>query len=219
MTPNAPPSTFPAADLTALMRSSLTRERSCCGSLGKSPLSCRESSALLRYRSTVLAIPGTALMRAANCSTTSGTRKSAANTTSPTNSRNERRIASPRGMSRESQRTGKESAKPPTTVVSTVGTCQITNPNKASTARIRAVRVRFEIRIGVGWAVTSGSAITSGLDPDCPRPRSWPASRFTSHSPCPAPGVRPPRPVGVHGRLSALLDPDPDARDQPTLSS
>src|SRR5918997_5815443 len=214
MTPNAPPSTLPAADLTAPTRSSLTLEMSCCGSLGKSPLACKESSASLRYRSTVLAIPGMALTRAANCSTKSGTRKSAASTKMPTTSRNETRIASPRGMSSESQRTGKESArastKPPTTVVSTVGTCQITSPSKASTARIRAVRVRLEIRIGVGWAVTSGSAVASRSDPGRPRPRSRPTSRFTNHSPCPGP-----RPLG---RLSVLLDPGADAGGQPDLS-
>lgn len=56
-------------------------------------------------------------------------------------------------MSRESQRTGKESAsasaKPPTTVVSTLGTYQTASPSKTAAARTRAVRVRLEIGIGV----------------------------------------------------------------------
>ena len=194
-TPKAPPSTFPAMDFTALTRSSLTLEMNCCWSLGKRFLSCKESSTLLTYRSMVLAIPGTALTRAANCSAMSGTRKRIASATIPTRSRNERRIARPRGMSRESQRTGNDSAsaKPPMTVVSTLGTRQTTNPSTTSTARIRTVRVRLEIRIGVASAVTSGSDFTPASAPDCQRPRTQSTSRFANFFPCQVPGVRSPR--------------------------
>lgn len=96
-------------------------------------------------------------------------------------------------------------------MVSTLGTYQITKPSTMTTARIRAVRVRFEIQIGVGWAGTSGSAL------DCPLLWSSPTSRFPSHSP--RPNVRPPRSAEVRARLPALLDPDSDARDSPTPSS
>src|SRR5829696_3668768 len=106
-------------------------------------------------------------------------------------------------MSRESQRTGKESAsasaKPPTTVESTLGTYQTTTPSTTSPARIRVVRVRLEIGIGVGSAVTSGSDDASRSPPGRLRPRTQPARRFnirfTSHSPYQAPGARPSRPT------------------------
>lgn len=215
MTFRAPPSTLPAIARAAFVRSSLILDAISFGSLGRSPLFWKKFSASLRYRSAVFAMPGNESAREESCCPTSGARKSATSTTSQTKSRNESRIDSPRGMNQESQRTGKESArasaKPPTTVVSTLGTYQITKPSTTSTARIRAVRVRFEIQIGVGWAVTSGSAL------DCPLLWSSPTSRFTSHSP--RPNVRPPRSAEVRARLPALLDPDSDARDSPTPSS
>ena len=91
----------------------------------------------------------------------------------PATIRNVSDVASPLGMTRESQRTGEEStrasSKPPTRVESTLGTYQATRPARTSVARIKAVRVRLEIQIGVGSAVTSGSGAAPDSPPECPR--------------------------------------------------
>jgi hypothetical protein len=72
--PKAPLSKLPATDCAALTRSSRTLEKIWSGFVGRRPLFCKRFSASCRYCSTVLAIIGTAPMRATNCSTTSGTR-------------------------------------------------------------------------------------------------------------------------------------------------
>ena len=194
-------------------------------SLGRNPFCWKKPSVSCSVCSAVFAMAGTASARAVSCLPTNGTRMSAASTTSPSKSKNEPSIASPRGMSRESQRTGNEStrasAKPPTTVVSTLDTYQTTSPIRASTARIKTVRTRFEIRIGVGWAVTSGS-VPGRLFASPPVfsriPRilciSCFMNCFTCRSPCLAPGGQSYRPrTGLRAKSPGLFETYSGARD------
>lgn len=133
-------------------------EISSLGSIRSRFLSLRNASVEVRYLSTSPAIEGIAATRAVNCSTMSGTRKTVARARSPTTSKNESRIARPRGMRRERKRTGNERtrarAKPPMVVVSALGTRHTTSKT-TSAAKINAARTRLEIRIGVGRAATA----------------------------------------------------------------
>jgi hypothetical protein len=74
--------------------------------------------------------------------------------TAPLRTRNVTTIANHRGIMWESQRTGKEStsatAKPPSNIIGTVGENHIIRAKTRSPRVTSTVRVRLEIRIGVG---------------------------------------------------------------------
>lgn len=83
-----------------------------------------------------------------------GTSTKSAKTTSPIRMSNVARIAHPRAINLESQRTGKDSAsvtaKPPRSVTGTLGANHISSKSAKSPSNSSALRVRFEILMGVG---------------------------------------------------------------------
>jgi hypothetical protein len=128
------------------------------------PRSDSGSSTPRRVSLAPLAIPGTALTKAASWAIRTGTRKRSATITAPISSKNVERIASPRGMRRESHRTGNESAiataKPPRRVTGTVGAAHMSSTSTTSPSTRRTVRVRREIRMGVGRALDPPSLVS-----------------------------------------------------------
>ena len=72
------------------------------------------------------------------------------------------RIASHRGITRESHRTGKERAiaraKPPSSTTGTVGAAHMSNTRATNPSTRNTLRVLLEIRMGVGRRARTGAA-------------------------------------------------------------
>src|SRR3954454_10906689 len=89
-----------------------------------------------------------------SCTARMGIRIRKAIRIAPLRTRNVTTIANHRGIMRESQRIGKEStsatAKPPSNMIGTVGENHMIRAKTRSPRMTSTVRVRLEIRIGVG---------------------------------------------------------------------
>src|SRR5215212_10451700 len=97
---------------------------------------------------------GAACTKETSCTARMGIRIRKAIRTAPLRTRDVTTIANHRGIMWESQRTGKEStsatAKPPSNMMGTVGENHMIRAKTSSPRMTSTIRVRLEIRIGVG---------------------------------------------------------------------
>jgi len=101
------------------------------------------------------AMSGAAFTREANWAMRIGNSKRRARVPMPVRPARVARMASPRGIRCDSHRTGKESAiaaaKPPSSTTGTVGANHMSSTSARPPSTTSTVRVRLEIRIGVGY--------------------------------------------------------------------
>src|SRR5215218_6783240 len=97
---------------------------------------------------------GAACTKETSCTVRMGMRIKKASRAAPPSTRNVTSMANHRGMMWESQRTGNEStsatAKPPSNTTGTVGENHMISTRRTSPSTTSTVRVRLEMRIGVG---------------------------------------------------------------------
>src|SRR5215210_239435 len=97
---------------------------------------------------------GAACTKETSCTARMGMRIKKARMAAPPSTRNVTSMANHRGMMWESQRTGNEStsatAKPPSNTTGTVGENHMIRARRTSPSTTSTVRVRLEMRIGVG---------------------------------------------------------------------